>query len=410
MANIQNVNSQMRPGATFPAARGWRSIRVLALGTFAVGTDAFIVSAFLPQMARDLAVPSAVAAYSVTAFALAYALLAPLVAPLTSAVDRRRLLVGSLVLLGISNMAAALSWSIGVLVITRVAAAACAAAYTPNAGAVAAALAGPQSRARALAVVIGGLTVATALGVPVGHVVSAAMSWRASLALVGALSFVSAIAVFALMPPLAVGIKFTLRERLAALKRPQVLLILPLTILGMAACYTPYAFTVEILGALQVPASALTFMLFAYGAGALLGNFLSGGGTDRVGPFAILAGAYGVMAASLGALAWFDSAPSAGSPILVALLVACWGASSWAQSPAQQHRLIASAPDEAPLVVALNSSCIYLGISIGTTIGGQLIGEGATVLLARGAGLAAIAFVYLWVTGFAFAARTPTPE
>ena len=147
MQNILNKDEQPRRGsATAPAAHGLRSTWVLALGTFAVGTDAFIVSAFLAQMARDLAVPLAVAGHSVTAFALAYALLAPVIATLTSAMARRRLLVGSLVLLGVANIASALSWSMGMLVVTRIAAAACAAAYTPNAGAVAAALAGPQSQ------------------------------------------------------------------------------------------------------------------------------------------------------------------------------------------------------------------------------------------------------------------------
>jgi predicted MFS family arabinose efflux permease len=87
--------------------------------------------------------------------------------------------------------------------------------------------------------------------------------------------------------------------------------------------------------------------------------------------------------------------------------MACWGASSWAQSPAQQHRLIASAPEEAPLVVALNSSGIYLGMSIGTAIGAQLVGRSATALLVCGAGLAGLAFVYLLVTTARLGASTP---
>ncbi|MDM0074826.1 MFS transporter [Variovorax sp. J2P1-59] len=301
-------------------------------------------------------------------------------------------------LLGIANFASALSWGLGMLVVTRVAAAACAAAYTPNAGAVAAALAGPQTRARALAVVIGGLTLATALGVPIGHAVSASLSWRASLALVGVMSFVAAAGVFLLMPSVPTGMVVTLRRRLAVLRRPRVLLVLPLTILGMAACYTPYAFTLDVLDALRVPDSALTFMLFAYGAGAFVGNYVSGRGTDRVGPVAILAGTYGLMAVSLGILAWFASEQPAETSLLLAFLMACWGASSWAQSPAQQHRLISSAPEEASLVVALNSSCIYLGMSIGTAIGGQLVGHGAVVPLACGGGLAGLAFTYLLVT------------
>lgn len=397
MANILNKEERLQKGTPGFAARDLRATWALALGTFAVGTDAFIVAAFLPQMAQELAVSPAVAGHSVTAFALAYAVLAPVIATFTSAMGRRRLLVGSLVLLGVSNMASALSWSFGVLVATRVAAAACAAAYTPNAGAVAAALAAPEARARALAVVIGGLTAATALGVPIGHVVSAAMSWRASLTVVGIVALISATTVVCMMPRLPGGARVTLRRRLAALRRPHVLPILPLTVLGMAACYTPYAFTLEVLDALQVPAAALTFMLFAYGAGAFLGNHISGRGTDRFGPVAILAGTYAFMTASLATLAWFCGPQRAGLPV-VASLMACWGGSSWAQSPAQQHRLIASAPDEAPLVVALNSSCIYLGITIGTAVGAQLIGHGASALLMCGAGLASVALLYLLST------------
>ncbi|WZB66322.1 MFS transporter [Achromobacter xylosoxidans] len=114
--------------------RSLGSTLVLALGTFAVGMDAFIVSAFLPEMAEDLSVSASMAGWSVTAFALAYALLAPIIATMTSTVARRRLLVSSLFLLGLANIASAACTTLGLLILTRIAAAASAAAYTPNAG------------------------------------------------------------------------------------------------------------------------------------------------------------------------------------------------------------------------------------------------------------------------------------
>lgn len=114
--------------------RSLGSTLVLALGTFAVGMDAFIVSAFLPEMAEDLSVSASMAGWSVTAFALAYALLAPVIATMTSTVARRRLLVSSLLLLGLANIASAACMTLGLLILTRIAAAASAAAYTPNAG------------------------------------------------------------------------------------------------------------------------------------------------------------------------------------------------------------------------------------------------------------------------------------
>jgi predicted MFS family arabinose efflux permease len=137
---MKNIQIKEPAAAAAPRGEGARAAWILAMGTFAVGTDAFIVSAFLPRMAEGLSVTEAMAGQSVSAFALAYALLAPVIATATSTVARRKLLVWSLALLGAFNLASALCTSLSALILTRIAAAAAAAAYTPNAGAVAAAL------------------------------------------------------------------------------------------------------------------------------------------------------------------------------------------------------------------------------------------------------------------------------
>lgn len=49
----------------------------LALGSFAVGTESFMIAGLLPGMAADLAVSVATAGQLVTAFAFAYALSSP---------------------------------------------------------------------------------------------------------------------------------------------------------------------------------------------------------------------------------------------------------------------------------------------------------------------------------------------
>ena len=141
---------------------------VLALGTFAVGTDAFVLAGFLPDVAASLHTSTARAGQAVTVFAAAYAIASPLVATLTARLPRRALLVAALAVLAIANAASALAPNLPLLLISRVLAAGGAAGYTPTAGAVSAALVRPEMRARALSVVVGGLTVATALGVPLG--------------------------------------------------------------------------------------------------------------------------------------------------------------------------------------------------------------------------------------------------
>ncbi|GAA3470466.1 MFS transporter [Nonomuraea roseola] len=364
---------------------------VLALGTFAVGTDAFVVAGFLPEMAASLHVSEAAAGQSVTVFAAAYAIGSPVLATLTARLPRRWLLVGALVVLGLANLGSALAPSLPVLIATRVLAALGAAAYTPNAGAVAASLVRPESRARALAVVVGGLTIATALGVPLGNVAAQWLGWRSALGLVAVLSVVVAAGVFAIMPWLPGGPRVPLRTRLAVLRHPAVVRVLPLTVLGMGAAYTAYAYSVPALEGVGV--SAIGLMLFLYGVGAVTGNLLSGYATDRWGARRVLTIGYALMALTMGVLAWL-AASGAVIPVGVGALMVVWGASSWCQTPPQQHRLISASPGEAALLVSLNSSAIYAGIGLGTVLGGLTLTSGASWMYGTAAllALAALAF------------------
>ncbi|MBO1413157.1 MFS transporter [Streptomyces sp. FH025] len=377
-----------------PAAGGLSSTLVLALGTFAVGTDAFVVAGFLPSMAEDLHVSPATAGQSITVFAAAYAVLSPVLATLLARLPRRTLLVAALTTLGLANLGSALAPDLAVLLVSRVVAAAGAAAYTPGAGAVSASLVRPELRARALAVVIGGLTVATALGVPLGNAAGHWFGWRAALGAVAGLCLVVAAVLRAIMPRLPGSARVSLRTRLAVLRRPSVLAVLPLTVLGMGASYTAYAYSVPVLDAVGVPERSALWMLFLYGLGAVAGNLGAGWATDRWGSVAVLTVGYTAMAAALGALAWLAGAGTDVAP-LVGLLVLLWGAASWCQTPPQQHRLIQVAPQEAPLVVSLNSSSIYVGIGLGTVLGGAALGAGASVVYGLGAGIAAVALGFL---------------
>jgi predicted MFS family arabinose efflux permease len=369
---------------------------VLALGTFAVGTDGFVVAGFLPDMAASLHVTTASAGQSVTVFAVAYAVLSPVLATLTARVPRRALLVGALLVLAAANLATAYAPNFAMLLLTRVLAAAAAAAYSPGATAVASALVRPEQRARAVSVVVGGMTVAIALGVPLGAVAERALDWRTALVLVAALAAACAVGVRAIMPALPGGPRVALRDRLAVLRRPGVLAVLPQTVVGMTAAYAAYAYSVPVLRAAGA-GSAVTWMLFLYGAGAVLGNIAAGAGTDRFGSVRVLAIGYALMTACLAVLAWAIVGDIRSFALTGAVMVA-WGASSWCQGPPQNHRLIGAAPGQAPLVAGLNASAIYAGIALGTLAGGLAVPHGVALAVGLGAGLAAVACLYLAAT------------
>ncbi|GAA1532437.1 MFS transporter [Brevibacterium picturae] len=373
------------------------SVFFLAFGTFMVGTDAFVVSGFLPSMAEDFHVSVATAGQSVTVFAVAYAILSPVLATLTATWPRRSLLCLALVVLGVANLLSAISPTYGILIVSRILAAAGAAAYTPNAGAVASSLVPSSYRGRALAIVISGLTIATAVGVPLGTLASQVMGWRIALVIVGVFSILLGGVLIFLLPSLAGGPGLPLRQRLSVLGNPAVQVILPVTVLGMAAAYTAYAYAIPAFESVGVEASSSQWMLFLYGLGAVIGAQVAGRATDSFGGTRVLTTGYIVMALSIFCLGLL-SLTNIALPALVGVLAVLWGASSWCQTPPQQHRLIGAVPNHAPLVIALNSSALYAGIGVGTMIGGAAGAIDTSWLFFSGAVVAVLAGAFLLLT------------
>ena len=81
----------------------------LSLGAFAIGTEGFMIAGLLPALARDLNVGLAAAGHLVTAFSLAYAIGAPVMAVLTARLERRRLLAVAMGSFTLANLLAALA-------------------------------------------------------------------------------------------------------------------------------------------------------------------------------------------------------------------------------------------------------------------------------------------------------------
>jgi DHA1 family inner membrane transport protein len=130
--------------------------------------------------------------------------------------------------------------------------------------------------------------------------------------------------------------------------------------------------------------------LLVFGVASVGGSTLGGRLTDRFGALPVVV--VGLAALTLAMLAVSAiTALSAGWPILVAL--AAWGLGGWTFPPSQQHRLIGLAPDEASVLLGLNSSAIYAGAAMGGVVGGLVLPAGTALVPAIAAGLAACALI-----------------
>ena len=371
----------------------YRRLLPLAVVTFAVGTDSLVIAGLLPAIAGDLRVSVSTAGQLVTVFALTYAFAAPVLAAVTGNLDRRTLLLTALGVFVAGNVLAASSGEFGLVMAARVISALGSAVLTSVAMAAATVVAPAEQRGRALALVTGGTTVATTLGVPIGTLIGGA-DWRITMWSVAGLGTVAWICLAVAMPKIELSAT-RLRDRLAPLRDPGVLGILAVTFMILTSGYILYTYIGPVMsGATGGAAWALTAILVAYGVGSILGNVVSGHVTDRFSPVRVLLVGLVVLVVTLAVT------PLAGVSVPTAMLWATvWGVAGWLTGLPQQHRLVSRAPQSAPILLGLNVSVLQLGIATGGGIGGLLLQWETPALLGIvSASVAAAALVFTLVT------------
>ncbi|MCF1596961.1 MFS transporter [Streptomyces muensis] len=379
------------PASGEAAPTRWRRpVTVLALGSFAMGTDSFILAGILPQISQGLNITAGAAGQTITAFALAYGLAAPFLAAFTSRLPRKPLMVCALVLFVLANLASAAAPDLSLLLTARILAGLGAALYTPSASAAAAALAGPAHRGRAMSIILGGLTLGTVFGVPIGITIGQHISWRAGLAFVAAVGATALLGMLAVLPALPVPPAIPLARRFTVLADRRVVAVVVFILLISASNMIFYTYAADILGQIaHITGGTLTMALLAWGVGGVIGSFGSGHLTDRWGPERTLSVVLCVLIVGLAVLTLATSLPA------VISVMTLYGAAAWSFATPNNHRLTALTPTLPGVVISFNSSGIYLGQAFGAGLGGILLshGLGARTLCFFSAGVALTAAV-----------------
>ncbi|WP_367139698.1 MFS transporter [Saccharothrix sp. HUAS TT1] len=359
------------PALAGPEPAGAARVRprtyALAGATVAAGTSGYLVAAVLPELAAGLEVSVPQAGQTITAFALAYAVSAPLLAVATGGWERRTLLVAALIVTAAGNLGAAAADGFGWLLAARVVTALGAALTTPAATALAAETNPPGARGRAMAVVTAGLTAATVLGVPAGRLVTdLAGDYRAAFLLAAGLCGAAGVLVALAAPAVPAGPAAGLRRRLGVLRDRSTRRLLAVSLLACLGTFAAYGYlAVLVAGGGRVDAAVV---LLGFGAGGVVGNVLGGRAADRWGsrtPLLV------VLAGCAALLAVLAPAVAAGTGPAVAVAVV-WGGLFWAFNPPLFAGLVAVDPAQAGMRLALNASAIYLGIAGAGAVGGAV--------------------------------------
>ena len=339
----------------------------LALAYFTMGTSSIAVVGLVNNMAADLGVSKPEIAVLITVFALTFALAAPLLQVAAGSLPRRTLLLCGLIVMGSGSLLSAMAPTYAGVVAARVLMALGAAAVGPVASGLGAGLVPPARQGHALALVFGGMTLASVLGLPLTSWLGALLGWRSMFAGLALLSLLTALTIALLVSDRRAAPNTTLASFGQVFRQPAAAWSVAMSVCHMAAQFSLFALVAPFLQErFGVGPGQLSLALLVGGLSGVAGNLLAGRLGDRLGaPRSLQLSVIGMACAS-GALLWLP-----GLPWLGIAAYGFWSMSGMSFYAPQQKRLIGLAPDLRNLLLAINASALYVGMSLGAAAGSQ---------------------------------------
>lgn len=345
------------------------AVYILGLAVFALGTSEFMLSGLLPPIADDMDVSIPRAGLLISAFAIGMVVGAPLLAVATLRLPRRTTLITLITVFGLGQVAGALAPTYEILFASRVVSAFACAGFWAVGAAVAIAMVPVNQRARAMAVMIGGLSIANVLGVPAGAFLGDNFGWRSAFWAVGAASAIALVGVLTLIPRIPLPAeKPRLRQELTIYRDRQVWLSIAITALAAGGVFCAFSYLSPLLTDVAgLDEGWVPTVLGLFGLGALIGTAIGGRVADAH-LFGVLLSGIVASTVFLVALALFS-----GTTAVAISLSFLLGVSAFYTAPALNARMFNVAGAAPTLAGATTTAAFNLGNTGGPWLGGTVI-------------------------------------
>lgn len=340
----------------------------MALGAFGIITTEFGVIGILPAIAREFNISIDTAGWLLSGFALTIALTGPFTTLLTAKINRKLIMCLVLAIFVLSNVLSAFSTSFAMLMIARILPAFLHPVFWAVATVAASKQVEPKDAPKAVSVVLGGLSIATVLGVPITTYVADLFNWQASFLLAGIINLVAFAALVFLVPSMPVTEKTSVQNQLIILRRGQLWVNLVATLIMIAGMFATYGYLAEYLGKIShMSGGQISLMLLLFGGTGIVGNWLTGIAlsknvqlTTRVFLLSLI-------------LIHFAAYTFGGLFVPMAIIISVWGFIHTGGFLIGQTRSTAVAPEAPELAASLMVSFGNAGVTLGTLLGGFII-------------------------------------
>ncbi|MDR0218522.1 MAG: MFS transporter [Enterobacteriaceae bacterium] len=362
-------------------------IYIFSLCAFALGLTEFLVIGLASVISDDFQIPVDTVGLTITAYAIGATIGAPFLTAITTKWSRKGVMLTTMIIFSLGSLAATLSNNVEMMIVSRFVAGLAHGLFLAVAASVATELVPPEKSGAAVACVFAGLTLALALGVPVGSYLGSVVSWKLSFSLVTIFGLVGLIGLIFLMPA-NTGNKSNIISHpiksLCYIFNPLLLLGTFVTVLGYTGAFALYAYISPFLYQVtNVSIQTASYMMLFYGIFAAIGNIIGGKVTDILGADRSVTIILFLLSFDLMLMYLFSH-----SMLVMGILIAIIGAISYAAVPAMQARVINIAkyyvPEAIPVASGLNIAGFNSGIALGSVVGGIIISHASITYLTLG--------------------------
>ncbi|WP_289732523.1 MFS transporter [uncultured Duncaniella sp.] len=272
-----------------------RGLIALAIGTFALGIAEFGMMGILSDVTRSVNVSVVDGGHLISAYSLGVAIGAPMLIFLRK-MPLKRLLLLLAVIITAGNTMAALLTGFPMLLCARFLSGLPHGAFFGAGAIVCSRLASPGHGAQAVAVMVGGMTVANVAGVPAATLISNLFNWRIAFAMVALFGGLALVGIRAWIPRLEPLPDSGMKGQFRFLKSAAPWLIYAGVFFGQASVYCWFSYVDPIMTKVTgFTGSAMTWVMMLAGIGMVTGNAIAGKLADRFG----VARVCGTLAASM---------------------------------------------------------------------------------------------------------------
>ncbi|MGE8205915.1 MFS transporter [Heyndrickxia sp. NPDC080065] len=348
------------------------AVFILGFLIFSQTTSEFMVAGIMPSLSEEFGVSIAAVGYLISAYAVGMVIGGPILTIGLLKVSLKKALLALTIVFLIGQMIGAIAPNYEVMMVARIITGIASSASIGTSMAIAFQLVQPQSRGRAASIVLGGLMIATAAGLPFAMLFDLYLGWRFSFWAIVVLVFLAAILIQFFIPSIVSKEQKTVsvRKELGSFKNYRLWAAYMTNLFIIGATFAAFSYFTPILTNLTgFSLEIVPFILGIYGVATIVGNIIVGRLADLHMMPTLTVGLF-ILTAALILFGFFVEIPVIS--IITVIVIGLVGVS---MNPAMSARVI-SVSNTGTLVATVNNSIINLGILIGSSVGGLTIDAG----------------------------------